>query len=120
LIGVNTLMSAAAGGEDIRSHDHIRRRRRALAMRIGLNPAVATRAAILAAKMGEKVPGAAVADVARVAVRVASEAEQGPTVTYRPHEQTTTKKTKESGSAEPAFFRLPVHATGQSITNGNR
>jgi hypothetical protein len=39
-----------------------------LAARVGLSPAAATRAAILAAKMGDQVPGTAVADVARAAV----------------------------------------------------
>lgn len=50
----------------------------ALAGSIGLQPAVATRAAILAVKMGEKVPGAAVADVARAAVQSTIEAMGGP------------------------------------------
>lgn len=40
----------------------------ALATRIGLTPAVATRAAIIAAKLGDTMPGTAVADIARAAV----------------------------------------------------
>lgn len=48
----------------------------ALVSRMALTPAVATRAAILATKMAEKIPGTAVADLARVAVQVASEAQE--------------------------------------------
>ncbi len=43
----------------------------ALATRIGLSPAVASRAAILAARMGDQMPGTAVADIARMAVEAA-------------------------------------------------
>jgi hypothetical protein len=46
---------------------------------LGLHPAVATWAAILAAKIGQTVPGSAVADVARAAVQAVLEQQGGET-----------------------------------------
>lgn len=71
LIGVNTMISGAIGGEELaRTHDPAAAAAKALAVRLALTPAVATRAAIVAARLAEKIPGTAVADVARVAVEV--------------------------------------------------
>lgn len=79
LIGVNTMISGAIGGEEYaRTKDPAGAAAKALAVRMALTPAVATRAAIVAAKMAEKIPGTAVADIARVAVQVVSESQQKP------------------------------------------
>lgn len=48
----------------------------ALATRMALSPVVMTRAALLAGQIADRVPGTAVADVARVAVQAALEAEK--------------------------------------------
>lgn len=48
----------------------------ALGERMLLTPAVMSRAAILAVKLGERLPGTAVADIARTAIQAASEASQ--------------------------------------------
>lgn len=79
LHGVKTIGAAMVGAEDYRrTGDAKGAAARALALRAGLEPAVATRAAILAARLGDLMPSAAVADLARVAVTVASEAQQEP------------------------------------------
>ncbi len=79
LIGVNTLVAGTVGGAEYgRTGDPVSAAAKALALRIGLAPAVATRAAIVAAKLAEKIPGTAVADVARVAVQVVSESQEEP------------------------------------------
>lgn len=79
LIGVNTMISGAIGGEEYaRTKNPAAAAAKALAVRLALTPAVATRAAIVASRLAEKIPGTAVADLARVAVQVASEAEQEP------------------------------------------
>lgn len=82
LIGTRAIAAAAGGiygGEDYyRRRDPYGAAVKGLALYAGLQPAIATRAAILAARLGDAVPGAAVADVARAAIRAASEAEQEP------------------------------------------
>lgn len=79
LHGVKTIGAVMVGAEDYRrTGDAKGAAARALALRAGLEPAVATRAAILAARLGDLMPSAAMADLARVAVTVASEAQQEP------------------------------------------
>lgn len=80
LIGVNSMVSGAVGGAEYqRSGNIIASAVKALALRLALTPEVATRAAIIAVKTSEKVPGTAVADLARAAVEVArSESQQEP------------------------------------------
>jgi hypothetical protein len=79
LFGVPSLMSGLAGGEEYqRTRDPYQAAATALATRIGLHPAVATRAALLAARMAEQVPGTVVSDVARAAVQAVLEAQKQP------------------------------------------
>lgn len=79
LIGVNTLASAAYGSEEYaRTGNPAEAAAKALALRMMLTPAVATRAALVASRMADKMPGTAAADIARVAVQVVSEAQQEP------------------------------------------
>jgi hypothetical protein len=75
--GVPSIMAGmAGGGEYARSGDPASAAATALAARFLLHPAVATKAAILASQIAERIPGAAVSDVARVAVQVATETSQ--------------------------------------------
>jgi hypothetical protein len=69
LFGVPTVMADAGAGRYGAGA-------MALAVRMGLTPNVATQAAILAAKMGDTLPGTAVADVARIAVQAVSQSQQ--------------------------------------------
>lgn len=79
LFGVPTVLAGAAGGgEYARTGDPFQATAMALAIRTGMHPAVATRAAILAAKIGAKMPGQAPAAVARAAVQAISEAQDEP------------------------------------------
>lgn len=77
LYGARALVGAAAGsGEFARTHDPYAAAATALASQLALSPAIATRAAILAVKIGERVPGTVAADAARAAVQAALEAGQ--------------------------------------------
>lgn len=77
LFGVPTVMAGASGAAELAAGaGRYGAGAMALAVRMGLTPAVATRAAILAAKMGDKLPGTAVADVARIAVQAVSQSQQ--------------------------------------------
>lgn len=79
MFGVPTVLAGAAGGgEYARTGDPVQATAMALALRTGMHPAVATRAAILAAKLGAKMPGQAPAAIARAAVQAISEAQQQP------------------------------------------
>lgn len=72
--GMPSLLAGAAGsGEYARSGDPTSAAVAALAARFALHPAVATRAAILASQMADRIPGAAVSDVARVAIQAVLE-----------------------------------------------
>lgn len=84
LYGSRTLVSAGlGGGEYARSRNPYSAAAMALAGEIGLHPAVATNAAILATKIAAKVPGTAIADVARAAVQATSEMLNQPAETGR-------------------------------------
>lgn len=75
--GVKTLSAVSLGSLDYAAGDTpIKAAVASLGARLALSPAVMTRAAILATKMGQTLPGTAVADVARVALQVASENDQ--------------------------------------------
>lgn len=79
LFGVPTVLAGmAGGGEYARTGDPFQATAMALALRTGMHPAVATRAAILAAKLGAKIPGQAPAAVARAAVQAISESQDQP------------------------------------------
>lgn len=72
LYGVTTLVAGAVGGaEYARTRDPYYATAKALALKAAMNPAVATRAAIVAYRLGSK-SGAAVATVARAAVEAVS------------------------------------------------
>lgn len=77
LFGMPAIASGAtAGAELARGTSTIGATAIGLATRMGLSPAVASRAGIIAARLGDQVPGTAVADIARAAVesvRLASE-----------------------------------------------
>ena len=82
LFGMPSLMASVAGGEAFAlSHSPAITAATALATRIGLHPAVATRAALLAAKLAKMVPGTAVADVARAAVQATIERQHDESAT---------------------------------------
>lgn len=84
LYGSRTIVAAGlGGGEYARSRNPYSAAAMALAGEIGLHPAVATNAAILATKIAAKVPGTAVADVARAAVQATSEILNQPAETGR-------------------------------------
>lgn len=75
LVGVKSVLAAGAGGAEYgRTRDPFAAVTTALAARALMTPAVASRAAILASKLG-KVPGVVPATAARVALAVVSEAE---------------------------------------------
>lgn len=77
LFGVPTITAAAGGAAELAAGTgRYGAGAMALAIRIGLTPTVATRAAIIAAKLGDQLPGTAVADVARMAVQAVSEAQK--------------------------------------------
>jgi hypothetical protein len=77
LYGVPTMAAAASGAAELSAGaGRYGAGAMALAVRMGLTPAVATKAAILAAKMGDQLPGTAVADVARIAVQTISQSQQ--------------------------------------------
>jgi hypothetical protein len=79
LYGVRALVGGmVGGGEYARTRDPYSSAAIGLASSMALDPAVATRAAILAVKLGQHVPGTAVADVARAAVQAALEMQQQP------------------------------------------
>lgn len=71
-VGVNTLASGAFGAERLReTHDPYRAAVDAIAMRTMLSPAVATRAALVASRLGQMSPEIP-AVIARIAVQAAS------------------------------------------------
>ncbi len=71
LFGVPTIMSGIAGGEEYRrTGDPYTSAAKALVLRAGLHPAIATRLAYLAAQLGAKMPNYAPAAVARAAYQV--------------------------------------------------
>jgi hypothetical protein len=75
--GVRALVGGTVGAEEYkRTGDPYSATAKAAAMAAGMHPAVATRAAILAAKIGERMPGQAPAAVARAAVQAISESQQ--------------------------------------------
>lgn len=77
LTGVPTLMAGTAGAAELAAGaGRYGAGAMAMAVRMGLTPNVATRAAILAAKLGDTMPGTAVADIARAAVQAVSESQQ--------------------------------------------
>jgi|SRR6185295_17877738 len=77
--GVPSIISGMAGAEEYgRTKNPYSAAATALAMRVGLHPAVATRAALLASRIAEKVPAAVISDVARAAVQAVSETQQEP------------------------------------------
>jgi len=77
LHGVKTIGSVMFGGEEYRrTGDPYSAAGKALALRMFLSPIAATNAALLAGKMGQKVPGTAAADVARAAVQAVLETGQ--------------------------------------------
>lgn len=77
LTGVPTLMAGTAGAAELAAGaGRYGAGAMAMAVRMGLTPNVATRASILAAKLGDKMPGTAVADIARAAVQAVSESQQ--------------------------------------------
>jgi hypothetical protein len=73
LFGVPSMMSGAAGATELLAGNRFAAAAMTMATRMGLTPAVATRGAIYAAKLGDALPGTAVADVARMAMQLASE-----------------------------------------------
>jgi hypothetical protein len=85
--GTRMLVAGSVGGgsEYKKTGDPYKATAMAFAMAAGMHPAVATRAAILAAKLGAAMPGQAPAAVARAAVLAISEAqEQGDDVPENP------------------------------------
>jgi hypothetical protein len=77
LFGVPSVMAGLVGAtEQARTGDPASATAKALALRMALSPAVATRVAILAGRMAAKTPGAAVSDIARAAVQAVLEAQQ--------------------------------------------
>jgi len=80
LIGVNTLLAGALGGEEYRrTGNPYEAAAKALAVRMALTPAVASRAAIVASRLGN-MAGASqgVAAIARAAVMAVSAPESQP------------------------------------------
>lgn len=76
LVGVKSVLAAGAGGVEYgRTGDPTTALVKALAVRALLTPAAASRAAILASRLA-KVPGVVPASAARVAIAVASEAQE--------------------------------------------
>lgn len=78
LIGVNTLASAAIGGERYReTGDPYASAALALGTRLALTPEVMSRVAIVASRLG-KMPGAVPANIARIAVQAVQETANEP------------------------------------------
>lgn len=76
--GVKTLGAIAAGSVEYgRTHDPYQAAAEALAVRLALTPAVATRAAIVASRLG-KMTGAIPANIARAAILAVSESQDQP------------------------------------------
>lgn len=76
LYGVKTIAAAAYGGEDFhRNGDPYTAAVKALSLRMALTPAVVSRAAIVASRLG-RMSGSVPATVAKAAVQAVSEAEQ--------------------------------------------
>lgn len=79
IYGVPTVLAAAGGGEEYhRTGDPIKATAMAFALRAGMHPAVASRVAILAVRLGQKMPGQLPANVARAAYQAVSEAQDQP------------------------------------------
>lgn len=77
--GVRNLIATGVGTEEYaRTKNPVGATATALAIRAGMSPAVASRVAILAVKLGEKVPGQVPAALARAAYRAISESQQQP------------------------------------------
>lgn len=77
LVGVKSVLAAGAGGEEYRrTGNPAAAIATAMGARFLMTPAVASRAAIVASRLSQRVPGIAPATAARVALAVLSESEQ--------------------------------------------
>lgn len=77
IYGVQNLIAGAVGGEEYaRTRNPFSATAMTLALKAGMHPAVASRVAILAVKLGQKMPGQLPANIARAAYQAISESQQ--------------------------------------------